>query len=317
MGVQTSAVLRRAGLPQGLLEQTRALLSTEELFAFWRAVEDCSSDPLIGLSLGSETRIEQFHPISLAALATENFGAAVNQLARYKQLTCPEKIVSSIRKDEWSIEFRWFLIADATPLTLLDYCFAWLLTIVRHGTGVNLSPVRLEFVQPRQQQRQIERHFGCPVVCEASRNAVIFRANDAQRPFLTRNADLLSMLAPQFEAELKRRNSEESFSDQVRAAILERLTGAKPTMPDVSRSLHMSPRTLQRRLQDEGLNFQGMLEEARHQMASHYLSNSELELNEIAYLLGYEDPNSFVRAFRIRVGIPPGHWRESRAAKSI
>ena len=51
------------------------------------------------------------------------------------------------------------------------------------------------------------------------------------------------------------------------------------------------------------------MEEARHQLARHYLTNSLLELNETAYLLGFEDANSFVRAFRGWEGVPPAHWR--------
>ena len=77
-----------------------------------------------------------------------------------------------------------------------------------------------------------------------------------------------------------------------------------------------SSRTLQRRLQDQGSSFQRVLEEARHQLARHYLNNSVLELNEAAYLLGYEDGNSFVRAFRTWEGIPPARWRELQRASA-
>jgi AraC-like DNA-binding protein len=83
----------------------------------------------------------------------------------------------------------------------------------------------------------------------------------------------------------------------------------------VSQALHMWPRTLQRRPQDSGSGFQRVLDEARHQMAWYYLSNSALELNEAAYLLGSEDPNSFGRAFRNWKGIPPSDWRETPAYK--
>ena len=69
---------------------------------------------------------------------------------------------------------------------------------------------------------------------------------------------------------------------------------------------------MQRRLQETGSSFQRMLDEARHQMARYYLGNSVLELNETAYLLGYEDSNSFTRAFRTWEGVPPGTWRETR-----
>jgi AraC-like DNA-binding protein len=152
------------------------------------------------------------------------------------------------------------------------------------------------------------------VVCGAPRNAVIFRATDAQRPFVTRNAELLAMLAPQFEEELKEENSEESFPERVRLAIQQHLTGRRPTIEDIADALHVSSRTLQRRLQDHGFSFQRVLEEARHQLARHYLNNSVLELNEAAYLLGYEDSNSFVRAFRTWEGIPPARWREKQRA---
>jgi AraC-like DNA-binding protein len=78
----------------------------------------------------------------------------------------------------------------------------------------------------------------------------------------------------------------------------------------IAQALHLSSRTIQRRLQDAGYSFQRVLDEARHQMARYYLSNSVLELNETAYLLGFENPNSFGRAFRGWEGMPPSDWRE-------
>jgi AraC-like DNA-binding protein len=146
---------------------------------------------------------------------------------------------------------------------------------------------------------------------------MIFRASDAERLFVTRNAELLGMLAPQFEEELKERDSDENFIERVCIAIQQKLTGRRPTIEDIADALHVSSRTLQRRLQDEGSSFQRVLEDARHQLARHYLNNSVLELNEAAYLLGYEDSNSFVRAFRTWEGVPPARWRESQRARAV
>jgi len=190
------------------------------------------------------------------------------------------------------------------------------LSIARHGTGTRLSPLRVEFVQPRAHTKIIERHLGCPVVCGAASNAIVFRAADAQRPFVTRNAELLGMLAPQFEEELKLESADENFLERVRVAIQQKLTGRRPNIEDIADALHISSRTLQRRLQDEGFSFQRVLEEARHQLARQYLNNSLLELNEAAYLLGYNDANSFVRAFRTWEGIPPARWREEQRARA-
>jgi AraC-like DNA-binding protein len=316
LGVGAPAVLRRAGLPQAFIHQARALLNTEELFALWRAVGEVSTDPSIGLLLGTETKTERFHPIGLAALSSENFGSAIDQMARYKQLTCPEEILQEKNDEEWSIQFRWLLADEVEPPVLIECCFAWVLSTARVGTGTRISPVRVEFVQPRAHVKTIERHFGCPVVCGTPRNAIIFRATDANRPFVTRNAELLGILAPQFDEELKEENGDENFIERVRIAIQQRLTGRRPTIEDIADALHISSRTLQRRLQDDGSSFQRVLEEARHQLARHYLNNSVLELNEAAYLLGYEDGNSFVRAFRTWEGVPPARWREQQRARA-
>jgi len=312
LGLSASAVLRRAGLPQTLREQPLSLLKTHEYFALWRAIGEVSTNPSIGLQLGTENKTERFHPIGLVALSSENFGAGIDQMARYKQLTCPEEILQEKDKEEWSIQFHWLLAQEIEPPVLIECAFSWVLSIARHGTGSRISPLRVEFIQPRKHVKAIERHFGCPVVCGAPRNAIIFRASDAMKPFVTRNAELLGMLAPQFEQELKQADLDENFLDRVRIAIQEKLTGKRPTIDDIADALHMSPRTLQRRLQEEGSNFQRVLEDARHNLARNYLVNPILELNEAAYLLGYEDANSFVRAFRTWEGVPPARWREQR-----
>ena len=172
-------------------------------------------------------------------------------------------------------------------------------------------------MQQRTNIRQIERSFGCEIVTGAPRNIIVFRASDATKPFVTRNAELFDMLAPQFEEQLRQYKEEDGFIDLVRRTIQDRLTGHRPSINAVSRALHMGPRTLQRRLQDSGSSFQRVLDEARHQMARYYLSNSALELNEAAYLLGFEDPNSFGRAFRSWEGIPPSDWRETHRPTKV
>jgi len=272
---------------------------------------------LIGLKLGVETKTERFHPMGIAALSTQNLTAAAEHMARYKKLMAPEEILTQLDEAEFSIGFRWLLAVDAEPQVLTDCCFAWMLTIARHGTGTQLNPVRVEYVQQRANPRALERHFGCKVTGGASRNAIIFHASDATAPFVTRNAELLDLLAPQFEEQLKQYKSEDSFIELVRQAIQDRLTGQRPSIDAISQVLHVSPRTLQRRLQESGSSFQRLLDEARHQMARYYLSNSALELNEAIYLLGFEDPNSFGRAFRAWEEMPPSDWKETHQTSKI
>jgi hypothetical protein len=131
-GIRVSTLLQNAGLLPGLLDQPRILVTTEELFALWRGIGQASTNPAIGLELGTETKPEHFDPIALVALSTDSFGEAMRQMARYKQLSCPEEIIHETDDTEWSIQFRWLLANDTEPEVLTDLCFAWVL--VSHVT---------------------------------------------------------------------------------------------------------------------------------------------------------------------------------------
>jgi hypothetical protein len=92
LGLSPDAVLRRAGLPIDLFKLDRILVSTEDFFALHRGIAEASSDPAIGLKLGTEERVERYDPVKLAALSARSFRDAIERSSRYKQLTCPEEI---------------------------------------------------------------------------------------------------------------------------------------------------------------------------------------------------------------------------------
>ena len=117
------------------------------------------------------------------------------------------------------------------------------------------------------------------------------------------------MLAPQLEAELANQRLRQNIRDQVKQTLKHLLAGQRPTIQEVARELNLSARTLQRRLTEAGITFQQLLEEARRELARHYLLQASLDLNETAYLLGYENANSFFRAFHHWEGTSPGQWR--------
>jgi len=83
------------------------------------------------------------------------------------------------------------------------------------------------------------------------------------------------------------------------------LAGKRPTLQDVARELGKGARTVQRRLTDAGITFQELIEETRRELAHHYLKQRSVELSEAAFLLGFEDSNSFFRAFRAWEGTSP------------
>jgi len=313
LGVSPADLLRLAGLPSGLFEQEKIFVSTEELFALYRGLPQASRDPAIGLKLGTEPRIERYDPISIAAVSARSFRDALQRLARYKQITCPEELRVTERGDECRVRFRWLLAHETEPSALVDVCFARVLSIARRGTGESVTPRRLELRGATGSREMYEAHFGCPANLDARENTIVFGKAELDQPFLTHNSDLFATIAPQLEAELKQALASRAIGEQVKAILKPLLAGRRPGIEDVARELGLSSRTLQRRLAEDGATFQQLLQEARRELARHYLLHSSLELNETAYLLGYEDSHSFFRAFHDWEGATPGDWRARHA----
>ena len=214
-GISLPAVLRQAGLPMGILNQEKVLLTTEEFFALYRGIAEVSRDPAIGLKLGTEDRMERYDPIAIAAVCTRSFRDAIDRLGRYKQLTCPEKIALVERGNESGVHFTWLLAHEEEPAFLVDVCFAWILSIARRGTGRSIHPKRVEFQRPEANRAMYEKHFQCPIKFRTARNVLVFNKADMDVPFVTYNADLLATVAPQLEAELKQAVSD--FQPQFKA----------------------------------------------------------------------------------------------------
>jgi AraC-like DNA-binding protein len=308
--------LQSARLPIGLFNRDKILLTTAEFFALYRGIAEVSRDPAIGLKLGTEDRMERYDPIAIAAVCTRSCRDAIERIGRYKQLTCPEEIALVERGKESAVHFTWLLAHEEEPALLVDVCFAWILSIARRGTGRLIHPKRVEFQRPQANRVLYERHFQCPIIFRASKNVLVFNKADMDAAFLTYNADLLAVVAPQLEAELKQQLAEKRFREQVKGTLKRLLAGERPAIEQVARELRLSKRTLQRRLTEDGITYQRLTEEARRELARHYLLHSSLELNETAYLLGYEDANSFFRAFHEWEGTTPGRWRTLHLASA-
>ena len=273
-----------------------------------------SSDPAIGLKLGTEPRFERNHPSAIAVICSRSFGDALERIARYKQLTCPEEIRIDRKAQGTSVEFFYSEAKEPQPNVLIDLVLSWILGVGRQGTNVHITPLRIELTRPVKHRGLLESHFGCRVSFKAGRNALIFRSGDLDRPFVTHNEELLTIIGTHMESELKARNISVNVAEQVKDTLRRSLAGKRPTLQDVGRELGMGGRTLQRRLTDAGITFQQVVEETRRELAHQYLKQRSVELSEAAFLLGFEDANSFFRAFHAWEGTSPGEWRTRNGA---
>jgi len=133
----------------------------------------------------------------------------------------------------------------------------------------------------------------------------------AERPFLTANAGMWQVFEPELQRRLADLDVAEDTSGRVRSALLELLPSGASSIEDVADRLAVSKRTLQRRLHDEGTNYQLELGAVRERLAKHYLTRTTVSGAEIVLLLGFNDPNAFYRAFHGWTGKTPEALRAS------
>jgi len=315
IGLTPGAVLRQCNLPPTVYSG-ESLVSTAQNFAIWRAIRELSNDPTVGWKFMRRVETDQYHPTLLAALHARNYRESIERLARYKQLCSAEEFRITQKGDEVLVEVSWpFAGGEPAPALLIDAIFALVTELGRRGTKTKLHPKRLELARPAEPENGLEEYFGCPVKYRAARDALILRAADLHLPFVTHNEELLQILAPQLEQKLQERQTPQSILKQVKWVLTRLLSGSRPDLPMVAKELGMSERTLQRRITDEGTTFRQLLSETRHELVRQYLGNASVEITEAAFLVGYEDPNSFYRAFRSWEGQTPAEWRAAHRSR--
>lgn len=309
VGIDGARLVREAHLPPGLLDGSQAQIDTEGFFRLWAALERLHDDPALGLRLATEVAADQLDVASIAAMHAPSFGDALVKLARYKRLVCPEDVQIDRQGDELAVTFRWLLADVAPPPRLIDACFASVLMLARLGTGLPLQPLRVEFARAEKHRAVFEAHFGCPVSFGAAVDRIVFPHQAWDLPFRTSNPDLLAMLLPGLDAAIERQ-ADTPFAEQVRETIRTGMQGQRPMAGAVAAALAISTRSLQRKLADSGTSYQRLLDEVRQQVARELLATTELTGGEIAFLLGFEELNSFHRAFSAWEGTTPLRWRQ-------
>ena len=100
------------------------------------------------------------------------------------------------------------------------------------------------------------------------------------------------------------------FADRVRVRLVELLSSGVAHEDEVARSLHVSRRTLQRRLAEQGTNYKTLFDEARRELALRYIGEQGMSIKEATYVLGFSEPSNFTRAFKRWTGASPSQYRE-------
>ena len=310
IGVPPAALLRQARLPATLHLDGQTFVTTAQYFALWRALEDLTGDPALGIKFIAGAATAAHPPSILAAFYARDYRDGLQRLARFKRLCTPEQFHMVENTDGCLITKGWLYATESEPAIATDLAFATLVELGRRGTGQHLTPRRLDFLRPGPGDDEHRRYFGCEIRYGAPHNALVLNAADLDRPFPGHNPELLDMLTPSLAAALGELQTRGSVPAQVKVTLKRRLASGRPDLSEVAHELGMSERTLQRRITEEGTTFRELLVEARQELGRRLLADPATDIDEVACLLGYQDTSSFHRAFRNWEGVTPNRWRE-------
>ena len=295
-------LLRMAALPEDLFRRPRPTVTCAEVTRLFDALAEVVGDDAPGLVLGHAAMDRPSSPRICAALCSENLAAAAGRLALFAPHYGP--VLLGVHPLAGGLEVT--LEADPGVDLPAEYVAAelvFLVSLARSATRRPVRPVAVEMVKPPRHKSYAE--FLGHRLRAGPFNRVVFAPADAGLPFMSPPDAAFAAIGERRRLRPDTLSLDAPTSERVRAALVECLPAGQPDVATVSRRLGTTPRTLQRRLKAEGVSFQSVLQAFRQQLATDYLNGTHHTGTEIALLLGYDDPNSFSRAFRSWTGTTP------------
>ncbi|MFI8747641.1 AraC family transcriptional regulator [Pseudomonas sp. NPDC077186] len=316
LGLDLDTCLRDTGLsamqlavPHGEIDAGRELQLIANLV---QALPDVAD---LGLQAGRRYHLTSYGAWGYAILSSASVRQAAALGLRYQGLTYAftrigldeDGVSASLRFDDGALpeELRPFIVQR-------DMLGAQL--IVRELLGAPLPLTCLELrQQPPAELAPFVETFGLTPQFAASANRIGLAAGQLDIPLPRANSQLVSACEQQCQAILARHQWHQGLAGRVRQLLLQ-APGQMSDMERVAARMHLSSRTLRRRLIDEGTSFRALQDEVRQALAEELLAAGGLSLEEIAERLGYGELSNFIHAFKRWKGTTPGRYQRGEIA---
>ena len=296
-GVDAEVVLRKAHMPADLLARDNVLLTRDEVMRVWKAfVEECDVEN-IAVVLGQSMVDAPFHPLLFASRCSPNLEVAAKRLADFKRILGPCTFTIAYDGEDLQVISKIDDGKEFMPTDIIATDFVFLTHMARTSTRKNVRPLRVELDIIPDHVQALEAFLGVPVhKAEACR--IVFSKEDYKLPFLEADERLWRVFEQDFKGRLAEATGAESLDERLESVLLELLPAGIANVDEAANRLAMSRRTLQRKLKEDGKTFNQLLSATRAKLTKHYLKQGTLSKTEIAFLLGFSDPNSFFRAYK-------------------
>lgn len=312
-GAAGPSLTQQCGLGPRDFEDPDGRIPAERYLALLRAGQALTGDPALALHFGEAINLSQMSVVGLLVQAAPTLADGIAQVRRYGQL------VSDAGHDRYSLVDRpdgtWMIDHRPNPNLvpeLTEMSFALLIC----GSRAWLDPSFVQEVhvthKPPSYAAEYARAFGCPVTFESHWNAGRFKAGALAWPIAAQPRYVFGILARHADDLLENLETARTIKGRVEAQLAPVLHTGEAGMAKVAQALAMSRQTLFRRLRDEGVTFEQVLDGLRQRLARDYLAGDRVSVEEAAYLTGFSDTTAFARAFKRWTGVTPRVFRGRR-----
>lgn len=315
LGLDTGQILKAAQLDAATLQDPDARIPIAQVEALWRKAYELSGDPHLALHAIEVLPFGAYRVIDFLGTSAPTVGAALAKVSDYFPLI---NSVVSLPYVVGERQVTFAMEAPSRPSAIsrpyAEYTLAAVFLRLRIATNQKYPLIRVEFSHPKPPDiSEHERIFECPVVFGAATCQLVIAREVWDTPRTGSNPALFAVLDTHARMLLNQRPADAGIAGRVREAIESALRGGNPRLEAIAKGLAMSPRTLQRRLRDQGVNFNDLLDAMRFRAAKSYLAQADVASTEVAYLLGFAEQSSFNHAFKRWAGRTPTEYRRQIA----
>ena len=309
-GQQPLPIFNEIGLDINLINSPDARINSQTADALWTKVAAQIDDPCCGLTVVKHWHPSSFGALGYAWLASTSLRTAFRRFERYMDTVSQYTEVEIHESgDEFIATFHNSPPVKYIPVRI-DALMAVFMEMCRINADKTLNPLRVLLAHEEYPcSGRYYEYYRCPVEFNAKTDSLIFSVTDIDRKLDGANpqlANLNDQVMVKALAKLNRNDVEQ----QVKAVIIEQLPSGHVSQESIADELHMSVRNLQRKLQLANTSFREVMEQTRQELAKQYVKSSEVNLSEIAYLLGFAESSSFSRAYKRWFGQTPSQARQ-------
>lgn len=316
-GIDPKTFLSGIDIDPTIFESLAARVTTRECDRIIQHAIALTGDNDLGLHFGESNAPGGGNIVFHLMMSCSTIGDALKKFCIYQKLvTDLIKTTFSIKKDLAVLEHFILDRESQTKRELIEWMLSSIVTYTRLMTGreIPCKEVRVTHQAPKRISEH-KRIFQAPILFGQEVNALVFEKRDMDAPLIQSNPHLLAQFEKHAKSILSAMTARSHYTSRVIQVIEQKSQGTIPKIESVARELGMTVRNLQLKLKEENTSYRMLLDDIRITIAKNHLSDKEISITEIAYLIGFSEPCVFHRAFKKWTGLTPNKYRKHQSQK--